>query len=189
MIIRLLFSCILTLELICTAMVIFSMLQPEKKIWPPKEEDSPGGILMQALFNLTAVGIILLGILDWGKTVLPVLVRILGGLTWLAGMALAVWAVICLGVKNTTGKMSGLTTKGPYRWTRNPQYLGFMASLIGWGMTTSSPLAMVAGLVGWVPLCLVPRIEEPWLLEVYGEAYQEYLQGTPRFLFSQSKGR
>lgn len=187
--IYILFAFTLALELTCTAMVIFSLILPERRFWPPRGGTSRGRSLMLVLFNLISAGIIILGILDWEGGEYPRWIRIGGGLLWIAGMVLAVRAVSCLGIKNTSGISSELVIKGPYRWTRNPQYLGFMASLIGWGMTTSSPLTMVAGLVGWVPLCLVPRIEEPWLLEVYGEAYQEYLQGTPRFLFSQSKGR
>lgn len=138
---------------------------------------------MLLLFNLTGGGIITQGILDWQGAALPVWIQACGGISWLAGMILAVMAVTCLGVINTTGNSSGLVIKGPYRWTRNPQYLGMMVALIGWGLMTGSILTLITGGMAWIPLCLVPRTEEPWLLERYGAAYQEYLQSVPRFLW------
>jgi protein-S-isoprenylcysteine O-methyltransferase Ste14 len=97
-------------------------------------------------------------------------------------MGLAIRGVTCLGIKNTTGSSTGLVIKGPYRWTRNPQYLGFMLGLLGWGLMSGSTYTLIAGIAGWVPLYLVPRTEEPWLLEKYGSQYQEYLHCVPRYL-------
>ena len=138
---------------------------------------------MLLLFNLTSGGIITLGILDWQRAAFPVWIRACGGLPWLAGMILAVRAVTSLGVINTTGNSSGLVIKGPYRWTRNPQYLGCMLALLGWGLMTGSILTLITGGMAWITLYLVPRAEEPWLLERYGAAYQEYQQRVPRFLW------
>ena len=137
---------------------------------------------MLFLFYLTDGGIITLGILDWGGEGFPVWIRLIGGLLWLTGMILAVWAVACLGIKNTTGNPSELVIIGPYCWTRNPQYLGFMAGLIGWGLLSGSILTLITGTTGWLPLILIPRTEEPWLLDKFRSAYAEYLTTTPRFL-------
>ena len=137
---------------------------------------------MLLLFNLTGAGIITLGILDWGAGSFPFWIRLFGGLFWMAGMVLAVKAIIILGAKNTSGNPIELVVKGPYRWTRNPQYLGFMVGLIGWGLMSNSIFTLAGGIAGCLPLILVPRAEEPWLLEKFGPAYAEYLKKTPRFL-------
>lgn len=177
-----LFAVIIFLEMICTAIVLFSLFRPLDRIWPPKSDRSPERILMLLLFNLSSGGIITLGVLDWNAWFVPVWVRGIGGGFWAAGMSLAIQAVTCLGTKNTTGIHSGLVIKGPYRWTRNPQYLGFMLGLIGWGLLSASPFTLIAGMGSCIPLFLIPRAEEPWLLERYGAAYADYLQQVPRFL-------
>lgn len=174
---------IISLEIMCSILVAVSIIRPEHRFWPPKENRSPRGMFVQLLFNLIAGGIITLGALDWNSWVEPFWIRGLGGGLWLGGTALAIWAMAVLGLKNTTGFPGEFILQGPYRWTRNPQYLGFMVGLLGWGMMANSPWTLLAGLVGWVPLILVPRAEEPWLLEKYGQAYQEYQQKVPRFLF------
>ena len=138
---------------------------------------------MPAFFNLTAFGIILLGVLDWKTGFSDSWNRVIGGLLWITGMGLAIRGVTCLGIKNTTGSSTGLVIKGPYRWTRNPQYLGFMLGLIGWGLMSDSTYTLIAGIAGWIPLYLVPCVEEPWLVDKYGAEYADYLKTIPRFLF------
>ena len=137
---------------------------------------------MPAFFNLTAVSIILLGVLDWNTASYKSWMRVIGGLLWVSGMSLAIWAVSCLGLKISSGSSSGLIVHGPYRWTRNPQYLGFMLGLIGWGLMTGSSCTLIAGIAGWIPLYPVPWTEEPWIMETYWNAYNEYKKNKPRFL-------
>jgi protein-S-isoprenylcysteine O-methyltransferase Ste14 len=82
----------------------------------------------------------------------------------------------------TSGDEGVLVRRGPYRFSRNPQYVGFIIGLIGWAFVTSSALTLVVSLVGVVPLVLVPFAEEPWLAAKYGSAYEEYRRAVPRFI-------
>ena len=75
-----------------------------------------------------------------------------------------------------------LVRRGPYRFSRNPQYVGFMAALVGWAFVASSGLTLVASLAGTIPLVLVPFAEEPWLATRLGAAYEEYRRTVPRFI-------
>jgi len=56
----------------------------------------------------------------------------------LAGNALALWAIAALGIAPTSGDESMLVYRGPYRFSRNPQYVGFIAALIGWALLTNA---------------------------------------------------
>lgn len=75
-----------------------------------------------------------------------------------------------------------LAASGVYRWSRNPQYVGYVALLIGLSTARRSPLAAVlaAGAAGafawWVP------VEERHLRQTYGESYRQYTQQAPRWL-------
>jgi protein-S-isoprenylcysteine O-methyltransferase Ste14 len=172
----------LAAEALTTLAVVVSILVPEQRIWPPNEQKAWGRPLMLILFNLVGGGVILLGILDWNSYILPAWARIAIGLpVWLVGNSLAAWAVISLGLARTSGEGDALIWRGPYRFSRNPQYLAFMLGLAGWAMLTNSALTLIAALGALPPLMLVPFAEEPWLQAQYGNAYKAYMLATPRF--------
>jgi protein-S-isoprenylcysteine O-methyltransferase Ste14 len=101
---------------------------------------------------------------------------------WLAGDLLALWAMATLGVTPTAGDEGVLVRRGPYGFSRNPQYVGFIIGLVGWGLMANSALTLIATSVGIIPLVLVPFAEEPWLLAHHGAAYEEYRRAVPRFV-------
>lgn len=178
-----LFSITLTAEVLTTIAVVVSIVLPQRRIWPPSGPRAWGGYAMLILFNVSAVGVVLLGILDWGSFIIPAWVRLAVGVPlWLAGDLLALWAIRALGAAPTYGGEGALVRRGPYAFSRNPQYLGFIVGLIGWGVMADSLLTLVVCSVGVVPLVLVPFAEEPWLLARHGAAYEEYRRAVPRFI-------
>ena len=75
-----------------------------------------------------------------------------------------------------------LTTSGPYRFTRNPLYLGSL--LIGVGVTAASRSWWVAGLFALNFLIFYPvavRREKEVLQEAFPEAYREFSRAVPLF--------
>ena len=172
----------LAAETLTALSVCMSILLPKYRIWPPSEKIAWGKPLMLILFNLIALGVILLGILDWNSSIIPTWARIAIGLPiWLAGNILAAWAVIALGVARTSGQADKLIRRGPFRFSRNPQYLGFILGLIGWALLTNSVLTIFTSLAALPSLILIPFAEEPWLLARYGLEYENYKRETPRF--------
>ncbi len=138
---------------------------------------------MWLLFILSAIGIGALGIADWGALALAPWIRLgIGIPLGCAGHALALWAMATLGIAQTFGGEGVLVIRGPYRFSRNPQYLGFILALLGWALLASSVLTLIAALVGVIPLLLVPFAEEPWLVERMGPSYAAYKQTVPRFI-------
>jgi protein-S-isoprenylcysteine O-methyltransferase Ste14 len=173
----------LTAEVVTTLLVAVSIVLPQRRIWPPSRPRAWGQYGMLILFGVSGAGVILLGILEWGNFAIPAWIRVAAGVPlWLVGNLLALWAMAALGVAPTSGDEGALVRCGPYGFSRNPQYLGFIIGLVGWGLMANSALTLVASIVGIIPLALVPFVEEPWLLARHGAAYEEYRRTVPRFV-------
>jgi protein-S-isoprenylcysteine O-methyltransferase Ste14 len=170
-------------EMLSAVVVGVSIVYPGWRIWPPPHQGSRWGYLMWLLFGASAAGVVTLGIIDWRSLALPLWTRwAIGVPLWSSGNLISSWAMLVLGMASTFGGNDGLARRGPYRFSRNPQYLGFAMGLIGWAILTSSRLTLAAALVGLIPLALVSFTEEPWLEERYGAAYEEYRRAVPRFI-------
>ena len=78
-------------------------------------------------------------------------------------------------------RAQALTTSGIYRWSRNPQYLGYLLTLtsvaIGRRSLTAMALTVAAGVLyaKWIP------VEERQLTAAHGEAYERYRARTHRW--------
>ena len=108
----------------------------------------------------------------------------------LGGVLVAGGAGLCVaGMRRFAGprQISGtdvgeLATGGVYRYTRNPQYVGYVGFLAGVGLARRSAavlgLASVAALVfrWWVP------VEERHLEREFADDYRRYLKQVPRWL-------
>lgn len=78
---------------------------------------------------------------------------------------------------------SELVTTGIYRWSRNPQYLGWFLVLFGISLIGSSGLALLYTIIGIILFHFyIARIEEPYLERTFGEKYLSYKSKTPRYV-------
>jgi protein-S-isoprenylcysteine O-methyltransferase Ste14 len=75
-----------------------------------------------------------------------------------------------------------LTTSGPYRFGRNPQYVGWILFLLGWALNDWSQWCLAVLLIVGVSLHLLVLIEEQHLQRVFGESYADFCNKTPRYL-------
>jgi protein-S-isoprenylcysteine O-methyltransferase Ste14 len=176
------YFCIL-LEVTTVITLVISHFFSKQRIWPPQNEKSWQQYFMAFLFNSIAFIIILVGLLDWGSSRFPNWSLIPGIFVWVMGLVLSIWAISSLGVKSTFGDQVGLIIQGPYQYSRNPQYIGFVISLFGWILMTRSTFTLTLSLIACIPLIIVPFIEESWLIEKYGKDYEEYMKMAPRFFF------
>ena len=111
----------------------------------------------------------------------------LGALVFVLALALSVWAIATM-----TGAGSNVPTNlptttivesGPYRFTRNPIYLGMFLGLIGlaiafdnlWLLVTLVPFALV------IRYGVVAR-EEAYLERKFGDVYRDYRSRVRRWL-------
>ncbi|MGB2964037.1 MAG: PEMT/PEM2 methyltransferase family protein [Anaerolineales bacterium] len=100
----------------------------------------------------------------------------------LIGSMLLLWGIRTLGTINTSGVGDGFIQDGPYRFTRNPQYLGDMMLFIGLSIMANSGYLWVTHILLILIFLITTLAEECWLVEQYGETYLEYLGKTSRFL-------
>jgi protein-S-isoprenylcysteine O-methyltransferase Ste14 len=76
-----------------------------------------------------------------------------------------------------------LVIQGPYRYTRNPMYLGVFVALSGWLLLFQSLVHALYLLAIVVAVNLyVIGYEEPHLRQVFGSEYAEYMARVPRWL-------
>jgi len=103
-----------------------------------------------------------------------------GGVVWLVGMALRVWAQVNLRYRLRVSTV--LTATGPYTYVRNPIYIGNTTILLG--------LCVLCELPWFCPIMLVwcaavyarvVRYEESHLLRKHGDAYRRYMKRVPRW--------
>ena len=76
-----------------------------------------------------------------------------------------------------------LITEGPYSFSRNPIYLGYMCLFLGLGIFLNNLWIFVLGapLLATVQVAIIAR-EEDYLTEKFGEEYGEYCQSVRRWL-------
>ena len=137
-----------------------------------------------------AVAVIAGFALDWLEP-LPVLPEdwpngLLGAVVFVLALALAIWAMDTMTRAGTNVPTNRPTTamveSGPYRFTRNPIYLGMFGGLIGLAIAFDSPWLLLM----LVPFALVIRYgvvarEEAYLERKFGQAYRDYRKRVRRW--------
>lgn len=170
--------------------LVVSVLRPERRIWPPPGRHTWQYRLVWLLVDVATVGIVAVGVLDWNGLGLDPGLRLpVGAVLALGGGGFALWGIRHLSWHASLGLEGELVRSGPYRFTRNPQYVGDIAMLLGWAIVFGSLYAgiLCAMGIGW--FALAPLAEEPWLREQYGEPYDRYRRELPRFLRAPSPMR
>jgi protein-S-isoprenylcysteine O-methyltransferase Ste14 len=119
---------------------------------------------------------------------LPAWGRLAGAALALAGGALGLW---CIALFVTAGHGTPapfdaprrFVAAGPYRWVRNPMYLGGVSFLGGVGLWLRSPaMALLAVAALGVAHVFVRTYEEPVLARAFGATYDEYRRQVHRWI-------
>ena len=150
--------------------------------WPDSTNSVSDVLTWAGFYAVCGINLLLL-LMHWNSWVFQSPLRFVVGipLASLGGM-LAVWGMVTVGWKNTSGLKGGFVSDGPYRFTRNPQYVGDIVFFIGVGVIANSVFLWIAHLLLALVFVVAPLTEEPWLEEQYGDAYREYRRQVPRFL-------
>lgn len=122
--------------------------------------------IWQLQFNSTvalAIGLVLIGI---------------GLTTLLTGM------ITFRSLRRVSGMDSSeLVARGIYRWSRNPQYIGWFICLFGISLIGRSGLAFLLSVVLIIGIHLYNvKLEEPYLERVFGDQYRLYKSKTARYV-------
>ena len=105
------------------------------------------------------------------------------------GIALLLWCVrdflvIGKGTLAPWDPPRSLVSSGPYRFSRNPMYVGVSLILLGWAMAFRSSGLLLYALI--VILAFHLRVvfgEEPWLARTHQRKWNEYRSRVPRWMF------
>ncbi len=84
-------------------------------------------------------------------------------------------------VHDTAQHSEALVADGPFRYTRNPLYLGNLPMAAGIGVLASRSGFIFLVLANWIFVYRLIRREEESLLKTQGESYRAYCKAVPRF--------
>ena len=124
------------------------------------------------------------------RTVSPDIARastIAGAVLFAIGAAIAASALIIFRRARTTtvpGQLSAkLVTWGPYRFTRNPMYVGLTLAYLGEAAMLKQiwPLVVLPLTLAYVNWTVIP-LEEARLQEVFGNEYAQYRSRVRRWI-------
>jgi protein-S-isoprenylcysteine O-methyltransferase Ste14 len=121
-----------------------------------------------------------------GNRTLPVVSAAGGGLFGI-GATIAGWGLLTFRRARTTtvpGQASSrFVTWGPYRFTRNPMYVGLILAYLGEAGILKQiwPVILLPLTVAYLNWVVIP-LEESKLTEVFGEEYERYRKRVRRWL-------
>jgi protein-S-isoprenylcysteine O-methyltransferase Ste14 len=121
--------------------------------------------------------------------------QVLGGLVGLAGALVAAWCILAFAVvgRGTPAPFDPprrLVVRAPYRFVRNPMYLGAGLALAGAALFyRSGALLAYAGGFLLAMHAFVVGYEEPTLRRTFGEDYEAYRRQVRRWLPGRPAGQ
>ena len=183
-------SAVVVSSIALVAALVLSMIQPTVSIWPAPQKNERawrvrliGHRVIGVLVALTGVVTLVLALLDSGSLNLLATLRwLIGPLLLGFGAVLGLWGYFQLGVEVSQGALGALEVSGPYRYSRNPQYVGAIGVLFGFALLCASKLGLLAAAASSIWFVTAPFAEEPWLRRHLGARYDEYARSSPRYL-------
>ena len=85
-------------------------------------------------------------------------------------------------VNFATTPIDNPVTKGVYRYSRNPMFIGFFLFYFGIAVACISWVYLVITIIFILIMYYISPLEEAITLEHYGKAYKEYMKRTPRWI-------
>ena len=123
----------------------------------------------------------------WTPWALPPALAAVGGVGYLAGVALAFLSQMTLGrswrIGVDTNERTELVMRGAFSVVRNPVFTALQLTAVALAILCSTNLAWLACAVQLLALELQVRgVEEPYLARVHGERYRSYAARVGRFV-------
>ena len=118
---------------------------------------------------------------------LPASVSLAGAVVFAIGAIIAAWPLLIFFKAHTTtvpGKVSStLVTRGPYRFTRNPMYVGLTIAYLGEAAILKHvwPVILLPLTLAYLNWIVIP-LEEARLTEVFQDEYDRYRARVRRWI-------
>ena len=148
-----------------------------------RESGKEGDFKLTKKENRIANAVFLPMVISWGYAIfLPLQL----GTAWLySGLTICLFGMIftIAAILNfATSPKDKVITKGLYRFTRNPTYIGIILMQTGLGIACASWLyLLLTGILIFLMNTILPS-EERYCLYRYGDNYLEYKNKTPRWM-------
>lgn len=177
------FGTTLVLEFLLGGGLIVSLLCPKYRIWPPPKKGLWQYWYIHFSTESSIFCFLVLGFLDWNTFFLKHWLRFVFAPLFIAvGAIILLWALRTLTINTSLGSKAKLVNEGPYKYSRNPQYLGTILFFSGTILLFNSLYQFVTGTIGIIWFLFAAFVEEPWLRERFKEEYDAYCKEVPRFI-------
>lgn len=129
----------------------------------------------------------------FGNTFIPlpipiIFVEIPGIIIFAVGAVIATWARLEMGrywgmpAQHDLKRQNKLITTGPFRFSRNPIYLGIILMYLGFAIAMNTYLSISILLI-YILIKNRIKKEEKLLLKSFGESYQKYKDSVPSLFY------
>ncbi len=163
-----------------TALMIWSVLIDRFRFWPPGERNLRW-FTYWTLATVNTLSIVAIILQSFSFSSLG-FYRLFTLLLIFVGVLISAKAIRTLGAEQTSGIDGELVNNGLYSYSRNPQVVGNLISVVGFVLYTSTTASMVIGVLASTWLISMVFSEEKKLKEDLGISYKEYLEEVPRFI-------
>jgi len=153
----------------------------------PEEVPTKGRILPPVYFLLALIAMVALHYVVPIAQLIHSPFRYTGIVLVVSAIALVLWAAVLFQRAGTTikpfQKSSALITRGPYRITRNPMYVGMVGALLGIAVLLGSvaPFLVVSTFAALIQSKFI-RAEEAALERTFGSVFLDYKSKVRRWL-------
>lgn len=122
---------------------------------------------------------------------LPRMLSVAGGILFLS-VGATIYLAAVVGFRSLS-RLSGLDssrliTVGIYRWSRNPQYVGWMLFLFGIALLRTSGMVLLLAALFWISFRMYLPLEEKLLERIHGQPYRRYRSKTHRYFGPPKEG-
>ncbi|MGH7931665.1 MAG: methyltransferase family protein [Candidatus Binataceae bacterium] len=113
--------------------------------------------------------------------------QLIGTILIAAAVGLSFYSAAMFRVRKTTknpyGEPSTFVAAAPYRFTRNPMYLGLAIILLGFAVFFGSPVMLLAPILFFIVIdrMVIPQ-EEETMERLFGQQYADYKKRVRRWL-------
>jgi len=164
-------------------LIAFGLTSLIMKVFFPNKESRPDkppfNEKEKRLYSISQVAI-------WASNIYSIFLPLKLGTAWFyAGFAIYLLGMIftiIAAINLETTPLDKPATKGLYRISRNPIYLGCFLIYVGIGIACASWLFLLLTTIWIILYDILVAPEEHWCLEKYGDAYREYMDRTPRWI-------
>jgi protein-S-isoprenylcysteine O-methyltransferase Ste14 len=155
----------------------------DMRVTASRESGKAGDFQLTRKENRLTYAVFLPMVVSW---VYAVFLPLQLGTMWLySGLIICLFGMIftIVAILNfATSPKDKVITKGLYRFTRNPTYVGMILMQIGLGIACSSWLYLLLTVALMILLNANLSAEERYCLYRYGDDYQKYKNSTPRWI-------